>query len=123
LDASVVLALLNHEPGADKLTPELLSYASCSTVNLAEVQTKLVREGGDPDEAWEDTLGPIREVMPFTDEQARIAGSLVAQTHRMGLSLGDRACLALGIVLNAPIYTADKTWRSLKLGVRIHVIR
>jgi len=123
LDASVVLALLNNESGADRLTPDLLSNATSSTVNLAEVQTKLVSEGGRPDEAWEDTLSPIREAMPFTDEQARIAGSLVAQTSRLGLSLGDRACLALGIVLKAPIYTADKAWKNLKLGVRIHVIR
>jgi PIN domain nuclease of toxin-antitoxin system len=115
--------LLNNEPGADKLTPELLSDAICSTVNLAEVQTKLVSEGGHPDEAWEDTLSPIREAMPFSEEQARIAGSLVAQTRRLGLSLGDRACLALALVLKAPIYTADRTWRNLKLGVRIHVIR
>jgi ribonuclease VapC len=123
LDASAVLVLLNNEPGADKLTPELLSDAICSTVNLAEVQTKLVSEGGNPDEAWEDALSPIRDAMPFTDEQARIAGSLVAQTRRLGLSLGDRACLALALVLKAPIYTADRTWRSLKLGIRIHVIR
>jgi ribonuclease VapC len=123
LDASTVLALINDEPGAEKLTPELLSNASCSTVNLAEVQTKLVSAGGSPDEAWEDALSPVREALPFNDEQAKIAGSLVAQTRRLGLSLGDRACLALGIVLKAPIYTADKTWRSLKLGVRIHVIR
>jgi PIN domain nuclease of toxin-antitoxin system len=123
LDASVVLALLNQESGADGLTPDLLSNATSSTVNLAEVQTKLVSEGGSPDEAWEDTLSPIREAMPFTDEQAKIAGSLVAQTRKLGLSLGDRACLALGIVLKAPIYTADRTWKNLKLGVRIHVIR
>jgi PIN domain nuclease of toxin-antitoxin system len=123
LDASVVLALLNQESGADGLTPDLLSNATSSTVNLAEVQTKLVSEGGSPDEAWEDTLSPIREAMPFTDEQAKIAGSLVAQTRKLGLSLGDCACLALGIVLKAPIYTADRTWKNLKLGVRIHVIR
>jgi ribonuclease VapC len=123
LDASVVLALLNNESGAERLTPDLLSNATSSTVNLAEVQTKLVSEGGRPDEAWEDTLSPIREAIPFTDEQARIAGSLVAHTRRLGLSLGDRACLALGIVLKAPIYTADKTWKNLKLGVRINVIR
>jgi ribonuclease VapC len=123
LDASAILALLNNEPGADKLTPELLSNACCSTVNLAEVQTKLVREGGRPDEAWEDALSPIREAIPFTEGHAKIAGSLATQTRRLGLSLGDRACLALGVALKAPVYTADKTWRSLKLGVRIHVIR
>jgi len=123
LDASAVLALLNNESGADELTPELLSDATCSTVNLAEVQTKLVSAGAAPDEAWEDTLSPIREAAPFTDAHARIAGSLVAQTRVLGLSMGDRACLALGIVLNAPIYTADRSWKGLKLGVRIHVIR
>lgn len=123
LDASAVLALLNHEPGTDKLTPELLANAICSTVNLAEVLTKLVSTGGSPDEAWEDALSPIRESAPFNDEQARIAGSLVTQTRQLGLSLGDRACLALGLVLNAPVYTADRSWKNLKLGVRIHVIR
>lgn len=123
LDASAVLALLNNEAGADMLTPELLSNAACSTVNLAEVQAKLVGAGGRPDEAWEDTLSPIREAVPFTDEHAKIAGSLVTQTRVLGLSLGDRACLALGLALKAPVYTADKSWKKLKLGVRIQVIR
>jgi ribonuclease VapC len=123
LDASAVLVLLNNEPGAEKLTPELLSDATCSTVNLAEVQTKLVSAGGAPDEAWEDTLSPIREASPFTDEQAKTAGSLVTQTRAFGLSLGDRACLALALALKAPVYTADRSWKKLKLGVRIHVIR
>jgi len=123
LDASALLALLNNEHGADKLTPELLSNATSSTVNLAEVQTKLVSEGGNADEAWEDTLSPIREATPFTIEHARIAGSLAAQTRALGLSLGDRACLALGLMLKAPVYTADKSWKNLKLGLQIHVIR
>jgi PIN domain nuclease of toxin-antitoxin system len=42
LDASALLAILNQEPRAEKLTPELLSVAACSTVNLAEVHGKLV---------------------------------------------------------------------------------
>ena len=123
LDASALLAVLNNEPGADKLTPELLNESVSSTVNLAEVHTKLVSQGGDPDEAWEDTLSPIREVVPFTAEQAKIAGRLVKDTKAFGLSLGDRACLALGLALKAPVYTADKSWKNLKVGVRIHVIR
>src|SRR5271166_1613479 len=104
LDASAILALINREPGFDKLTPELLAVAVASTVNLAEVQTKLVRRGWTPDEAWEDATSPIREALPFTEEQARIAGSLVVQTQDLGLSLGDRACLAAGISLGAPIF-------------------
>jgi ribonuclease VapC len=123
LDASVVLAVLNQEPGAQKLTPELLSESSTSTVNLAEVQTKLVREGGDPDEAWELALAATSEPEPFTAEQAKIAGTLVKQTKPLGLSLGDRACLALGLTLKAPVYTTDKDWKKLNLGIPIHVIR
>jgi PIN domain nuclease of toxin-antitoxin system len=123
LDASAVLALLNQEPGAQKLTPELLRDATASTVNLAEVQTKLVREGGDPEEAWELALAPISEAEPFTSEQAKVAGTLVRQTRPLGLSLGDRACLALAITLGAPVYTTDKDWKNLKLSVPIHILR
>jgi ribonuclease VapC len=123
LDASVLLAILNQEPGADMLTPELLSGAAISTVNLAEVQSKLVGRGLSPDDAWEAALGPIREAVAFTSEHARLVGYLVAQTRPLGLSLGDRACLALGLALKAPVYTADKSWKKLKVGARIHVIR
>jgi len=123
LDASAMLAVLNHEPGSEKLTPEMLSNAAGSTVNLAEVQTKLVSRGGVPDEAWEDALSAVHEPVPFTAEHARIAGNLVTQTRLLGLSLGDRACLALGAALHAPVYTTDKSWKNLKLGIRIHVIR
>jgi ribonuclease VapC len=118
-----MLAVLNAEPGSEKLTPEMLNNSTGSTVNLAEVHTKLVSRGGDPDEAWEDALSAIQEAAPFDEEQARITGSLVAQTRALGLSLGDRACLALGLALKAPVYTADRSWKNLKVGVRIHVIR
>ena len=123
LDASAMLAVLNHEPGSEELPPEMLSSAAASTVNLTEVHTKLVSRGGDPDEAWEDTLSAVDEPVPFTTEQARIAGNLLTQTRVLGLSLGDLACLALGIALDAPVYTTDKSWKNLKIGVRIHVIR
>lgn len=123
LDSSALLAVLNSESGADSLTPDLLESAVSSTVNLAEVQTKLVKRGIDPDDAWEAVLSLIRESAPFTQEQARIAGDLVTQTSLLGLSLGDRACLALGLSLAAPIYTADRSWKNLKVGVRIHMLR
>jgi ribonuclease VapC len=123
LDASAILALLNREPGANTLTPEILSHAAASTVNLAEVHTKLVSRGGNPEEAWEDALSAVHEAVPFTEEQARIAGGLAAVTRSLGLSLGDRACLALGLALKTAVYTTDKSWKSLKLGIRIHVIR
>ena len=123
LDASALLAVLNGEPGADKLTLELLTIAACSTVNLAEVQSILVERGLSPESAWASALVPIAEAIPFTAEHARAVGSMIAETRRFGLSLGDRACLALGLALHAPVYTADRSWKNLKLGVRIHVIR
>jgi ribonuclease VapC len=123
LDASAILALLNDEPGAEKITPEVLSRATTSAVNLAEVQTILVREGGDPDESWALAVDPIPDVEPFTAEQARIAGALIQKTRSLGLSLGDRACLALAIALNAPVYTTDQLWTKLKLGIPIHLLR
>jgi ribonuclease VapC len=123
LDASAVLAVLLQEPGSEKLTPEILSDAATSTVNLAEVHGKLVSRGLPPDDAWEAALSPISELVPFTDEHARLAGDLVAKTRALGLSLGDRACLALGLALKAPVYTADRSWNKVRAGVRIHIIR
>jgi ribonuclease VapC len=74
-------------------------------------------------EAWAIALDPLPDVEPFTAEQAKIAGDLVQLTSALGLSLGDRACLALAIVLNAAVYTTDRPWKKLKLGIPIHVIR
>jgi ribonuclease VapC len=110
LDASVILAIVNREPGQEKLSPELLANAVGSTVNLAEVQAKLVSRGWSFDEAWEDATSPIREALPFSEEHAKIAGNLLGNTRQLGLSPGDRACLAVGIALKAPVYTAEKTW-------------
>jgi PIN domain nuclease of toxin-antitoxin system len=123
LDASALLAFLNQEPGADRLTTDLLSGAACSAVNLSEVQGKLVGRGLTPDEAWEAALGPVHEVAPFTSEQAKLAGTFIAKTRALGLSLADCACLALGVILDAPVYTTDKSWSQLNLGIPIELLR
>jgi PIN domain nuclease of toxin-antitoxin system len=123
LDASAILAIVFQERGAEKLTDEILSMAVASTVNLAEVQSKLIKKGYEPDEAWEDALSLVTAPEPFTSEQARIAGDLIAKTESRGLSLGDRSCLALAISLKAPVYTTEQIWKGLKVGVAIHVIR
>jgi len=115
--------VLNQEPGSESLSPERLIQAILSTVNLAEVHTKLIRGGVPAEEAWEYATSLIAEIVPFSEEQARIAGGLVAQTQSLGLSLGDLACLALALAMKAPVYTADRAWKNLKLGVRIHVLR
>jgi PIN domain nuclease of toxin-antitoxin system len=122
-DAPAMLALLHHERGEEKLTIDILERSVASAVNIAEVQSKLVKKGGAPDVAWRDALGSVSSVEPFTREQAKTAGDLIATTEQYGLSLGDRSCLALAIVLKAPVYTTEQIWRDLKVGVPIHVIR
>jgi PIN domain nuclease of toxin-antitoxin system len=123
LDATAILAFLQHERGAEKLTDEIMDRAVTSTVNLAEVQSKMVKGGFSADEAWELTLSVVQRVIPFAAEHAKTAGGLIASTEKFGLSLGGRSCLALAIALQAPVYTAEQIWRDLKVGVPIHVIR
>jgi len=123
LDASAILALLFEERGAENLTAEILGRAVASTVNLAEVQSKLVKMGHEPEKAWRDALLTVVAAEPFTGEHAQAAGTLIAKTQKYGLSLGDRSCLALAMAMNAEVYTTEKLWKNLKLGIRIHVIR
>lgn len=122
-DASAILAIINSEPGSEKITPKLLDRAVASSVNLSEVQSKLVRDGIDPDDAWEAAPSGVGSVVPFTAEQARTAGDLIAATSSIGLSLGDQACLALALNRKAPVYTTDKSWKSLKLAIPVHLLR
>jgi PIN domain nuclease of toxin-antitoxin system len=125
LDSSALLAILHEEPGAEVFTRrlDLLENATMSAVNVAEAYGKLVGQGIALEEAWEAVIAPIPEIVDFDSEQAKIAGWLLPQTRLRGLSLGDRACLALGLALKAPIYTADRAWKELILDVAIHVIR
>jgi ribonuclease VapC len=122
LDASALLALLNAEPGAD-LVQDLLPEAILSTVNLAEVVTRLSAVGM-PENDIRNTLTLLGlEVIPFDEEQAYQAGLLYAYGRNYGLSLGDRACLALARTSAAAAVTADRAWGDLDLGIEIKLIR
>ncbi len=125
LDASAALAILFGEAGADAFDrdPRLLDGALMSAVNAAEVMAKLVAKGVPAERAWSMATQPIREIVDFNGADARLAGSLIAETRSRGLSLADRACLALGISLKAAVYTADRQWKGLRVGVPIHLIR
>ena len=120
--ASVILAWLLREQGSDAILP-LIPHAVLSSVNAVEAQSKLVRRGAQPKAAWESIVSSVRAVIPFDAVQAEIAGSLILQTQQHGLSLGDRACLALGLASKSPIYTADRAWAQLQIGVAIHLVR
>ena len=123
LDASALLALLFDESGADMVAARLASSV-ISAVNLSEVAAKLV-DRGMPDVAISATFGEFDlDVRAFDAEQARMAGAMRGPTKAFGLSLGDRACLALAHQLQAVAFTADRAWSGLGLdGVRVTVIR
>ena len=122
LDASALLALLNNETGADRVR-ELLPDAMISTVNLAEVVTRLSLLGM-PEEQVREVLSLLGlGIIAFDEEQAFLTGLFAAQTHSLGLSLGDRACLALASVTSATAITADRVWKDLNLGVSIRLVR
>ncbi len=126
LDASAILALVQHEPGGAAVSDALLDpdmdvLVSC--VNLCEAATKLVGTGQTSSEI-RLTLGPfLQYVVNFDAEQAIYAGDLVRVTKRFGLSLGDRACLALAASRGATAWTTDADWKKLKLDVKVRLLR
>jgi ribonuclease VapC len=121
-DASAVIALLVGEP-LHRLDPADLNGASVSAVNLAEVLTRL-HDLGVPDATANASVAELNlRVVPFDEGQARAAAGLRATTRHAGLSLGDRACLALGLHLGSPVVTADRAWVTLQLGAEIILIR
>ena len=122
LDASAILAHLKDEPGADAVKAHLPG-AIISAVNVAEIGTKLVDHGISE----HDMLAAIGElglnVVAFDERAALAVAALRTRTRRLGLSLGDRACLALGVARGLPVLTADRNWAGLDLGIEIRLIR
>jgi ribonuclease VapC len=121
-DASAVIALLVGEPFT-RFDPLQLARASISAVNLSEVLARLQEIGMSESEAATAVAGLSLRVVAFDEPQARAAARLRSATRHAGLSLGDRACLALGQSVGCPVVTADRIWASLAVGVEIVVIR
>ncbi|MGQ0663426.1 MAG: type II toxin-antitoxin system VapC family toxin [Pseudomonadota bacterium] len=122
LDASAVLSIILDED-RDSMVEVLRAGAAISAVNVAEVLGQLL-EAGMPEDAALRALEKLDlDVIPFDSTQARIVARLRPATRHLGLSLGDRACLALGERMSAPVYTADRAWRSLSLKSPIILVR
>ncbi len=122
LDASAILALLQGEKGHEKVAV-VAGVAKVSAVNLAEVGARLINKGQSLAQA-RTTLDRIGfDVVPFDQEQAFETARLRPLTRSLGLSLSDRACLALARLLRLPAMTTDRAWADLHLGVQITVIR
>ena len=113
LDASALLAMLHGELGADNVE-RAVSHAAISAVNWSEVVQKSLARRVDTAGMRTELEALGLRIIPFTADHAERAASLWSHTERAGLSLGDRACLALGLDLTLPVLTADRTWKALQ---------
>jgi ribonuclease VapC len=128
LDASALLAYLGNESGADVVADAIAGGATISTVNLGEALSTLAARGSDPADVASDLtdrglLDGAIAVEPFTTTDAIEVARLRPLTHSAGLSLADRACLALARRLSTPVLTADQAWTGLTLDVDVRPIR
>ena len=122
LDASALLAYLKGEPGGDRVDG-VLAESVMSSVNWAEVIQKSIAASVDVEGMLNDLQALGLVVEPFTPEDGELAGRLWEQTRQAGLSLGDRACLSLGLRLDVSVLTSDRAWASLNLSLDIQVVR
>ena len=128
LDASALLSLAYTESGSERVRESIRRGALISVVNWAEALSRMAERGEQVDTAVRriraqvDGIGTL-SVMPFDENDAAAAARLHIPTRHLGLSLADRACLALGRLHRVPVLTTDRAWRSLRISVRIDVIR
>ena len=121
-DASAFIALLIGEPFT-LFDPQRIANASISAVNLSEVLARLL-EIGMPESEVESAVAQLDlRVVAFDEMHALDTARLRTATRHAGLSLGDRACLALGNRLGCPVVTGDRAWASLDIGVEVVLIR
>ncbi len=128
LDASALLALIGDEPGSERVAGALTDGAWMSAVNWSECLTRKSDWGHEPETLRDDLLrrgilGPLLSIRALDARQAEAAASLRTATRPLGLSLGDRACLALGMVSQRVILSADQAWASVPGPIRIELIR
>ena len=122
LDASAVLALLFREDGHEEVA-SVFGESCISTVNLAEVLGRFARDGHDTSLVLHRIASSPVELVDFGPEDAELIANLLPKTQPRGLSLGDRACLALAITRSIPAMTADRAWLDVPVDVKIRCIR
>jgi len=125
LDASALLSLIQKERGSERVT-QALEQGACvvSAVNISEAMAKLVTKGVQIEHAEIMVRGIPAEVVPCDEEIALKAGALASVGKPLGLSLGDRICLATAMVHDGLVLTTDQEWRKLRLSkVRIEIVR
>nr|WP_326532165.1 type II toxin-antitoxin system VapC family toxin [Rhodoferax sp.] len=126
LDASAILAFLQGEPG-EEFVRQALQSGNCmvTAANHSEIIAKVVDRGVDA-AAIKTVIEQLAYVVvDVTAEDGECAGWMREQTRAIGLSLGDRLCLATAQRLKAAVLTADRPWLAMAqpLGLAIRCIR
>lgn len=122
LDASALLAMLQGERGGE-MVEAVLEHAVISAVNWSEVVQKAAACGVEIAGLRDDLRALGMGVLPFDPIDGETAAALWPETRTHGLSLGDRACLALASRLGIPTLTADRAWADLDLGIEVQLLR
>ncbi len=126
LDSSAILTIINQEAGSEVIKP-LLAHSVVSSVNIAETSAILVARYKIPLVEVKVLISQlIGNIINFNEEQAYLVAELeiINREKKYGLSLADKACIALGVSMDIPIYTADKIWESLKFkNAKVRLIR
>jgi len=123
LDASALLAFLWEEAGAKEVVQGLEPRAVMSSINLTEALTKVTDRGTPLDEILPVVNALNCDIVEFDRDLAIAATCMRGTTRSFGLSLGDRACLAVAAVRALPVLTTDCAWTRLDLGVEVRLIR
>jgi len=128
LDASALLAFIQDERGASVVAEALAETAAISVVNWAEVLSKVAENGGnaeDLDTGLRDHgfVGRLLVIEPMTEADCLTVALMRPATRSAGLSLADRTCLALARRVALPVWTADRSWLDLGVGVDVRLIR
>jgi PIN domain nuclease of toxin-antitoxin system len=120
VDASVVLAWLQEEPGSEEAEPMLMEGV-IGAANWSEVLQKGRQHGAAPDLVGRLLASFGLRVVDVTRADGQAAAALWRQGS--GLSLADRLCLALGLRLGATVATTDADWTDVPGGPEVRVLR
>ena len=123
LDSSALVAIIRGEP----INVNGDAEAIITTYNLAEVANKMIMNNKiSSQEIWQLLESLIPNTYAIDIQLSALATSFSTTIDASyGISLGDKYCLALGKLLDKPIYTANRTWQQFEslLGVTINLIR
>lgn len=122
-DSSVIIAILKSEEGYQSCE-QIVNKGAISTVNWDEV-AGFLKKNNAPEDIIRQTLAkyPLK-ILPYEESLVVPTGPLAVGCQQLGLSLGDRACLATAMAYNLPVLTANPFWKELEkeLDITIGVI-